>query len=46
MNRQVLNPLLILALLTVLLTACSQTKPLERCNDEFTPINVDAVVKP
>jgi hypothetical protein len=29
-----------------LLSACSATKPMPRCTEDFTPINPDAVAKP
>jgi len=29
-----------------LLSACSATKPMPRCTQDFTPINPDAVAKP
>jgi hypothetical protein len=35
-----------IAFIAFLLTACAETKPLERCNEEFTPINVDIAVQP
>jgi len=46
MNHKPPKRLIIVLFLFTLLSACSATKPLARCTEDFTPINAEMAVKP